>query len=675
MTRTSLHRLLSPRSIAVVGASASPETAGYQFLRNLATFTGPVFAINPGGGNVPHRDAFPSLGAIGQSVDLVVICLPAEACIAALEEAASINAGAVIIAGGGFARSDSTDTARQAEILDICRRGSMRMLGPNTAGFVNTRERVDALCWPEMCDFPEGGISIIAQSSADHITITAELKKLGYGVRFAIGLGDGVDIAASELIDFLVDDEATKVVALRIEDIPAGRALYDTISRAVRHKPVVVHTVGCTDVGLISSCALKRAAFCQAGAVVVDTTGDLIDSAIALSCGRISPNSRPGIGVLTREGGPGSLLMLDQLRVAVAEFPELGPSTIARIAKLPPMTSMRNLVDPVRPGASVGDVVQAVADDPSVDLIVMYMLHEAEAIDLVTLMTSGKATIEKPIVVGNCGLAQHMAENLGSLIALPLPVFCSPERTAHAARALVEDAKGRSRLDRRGSMEMPHQRSVLGAGTINEFEAKSLLLDYDISVPRALPCSTREEALRAFDKLAKPIAVKVLNASIINKTEQGGAHCDVSTREQLLTALGSIDSIKTVTPSGYLLEETVKPGVDLTISGVNDASFGPTVMVGIAGTAAEALRDMVIRLAPLTHDEALDMLSILSERPPLNGCQGAPSLDKSAVAQAIVKIGEIISVHPEIKELDINPFRALHNGGVALNCVVLLAHP
>ena len=692
----SLQRLFAPRSIAVVGASTSADKAGYQFLRNLGTFPGPVYAVNPAATEILGRPCFKSLTAIGEPIDLVALCIPAAACASALRAAAACGAGAALIVGGGFGETGTAEgKARQAEILSICRTSGIRLLGPNTAGFGNLSRDIAASFWAGLNALPKGNISVVAQSSGVSIIIATQLQQLGYGVNLSVGLGNSIDVTPADVIDYLADDDNTAAIALHFEGITDGRHLCEAIRHAVPRKPVVALTIGRTDIGtfarshtgnMVGSYALKRAALRQAGAVVADSTNDLVDAVIALSQARMAPRRDPGVGVVTGQGGAG-LLMLDELRSNGVAVPAFAPETLATIrALLPPMTYMRNPVDTARPGASFGKVLAAVADDPGVDAVAVFVLREA-GIDIADLVGTAKAACAKPLIVGSGGFADDLARDFAGLRRFGVPAYASPERAAKAMTALAEDARGRHAALRQGAAEVPPPApalgpspalapvalasAALGPAALDEAAAKALLQRYGLRVPLGVVCATRQAALDALATLPLPVVVKVLNPAIVHKTDVGGVFLNVRTATELTAALDAIDRIPAPVPSRYLIEETAQPGVELIVGGLNDASFGPTVMVGMGGVLAQAIKDTALRLAPLGRDDALEMLASLKSAVVLDGWRGAPPVDKAALADAIVGVGRMMAEHPEIAELDINPLRALADGCVALDAVVV----
>jgi acyl-CoA synthetase (NDP forming) len=365
--------------------------------------------------------------------------------------------------------------------------------------------------------------------------------------------------------------------------------------------------------------------------------------------------------------------MLDELRANNVPVPEFAPETLDKIkALLPPMTFMRNPVDTARPGASFGRVLAAVEDDPGIDAVAVYLLREA-GVDTASLIADAKAACAKPLIVGSGGLAEDLATDFAALRRLGVPAFASPERAAKAIRALVADARARHATRQRDeSAAAPPTAQPLAPLPLDEAAAKQLLLRYGLRIPPARVCATRQAALAAFAELPRPLAVKVLNPAILHKTEVGGVFLDVRGTAELAAALDAIDRIPAPSPSRYLLEAMAPPGVEVIVGGLQDASFGPAVMVGMGGVLAQAIKDTALRLAPLDHDEALDMLASLKGAALLDGWRGAPPVDKAAVADAIVAVGRLMAEHPEIAELDINPLRALPDGCIALDAVVVL---
>lgn len=689
--RTNLERLLAPTSVAVVGASAVPEKAGHQVLLALAPFPGDVFPINPKANEILGLKSFPSLRAIGRPIDLVVFAIPATACVDEVRAAVECGCGGGVVVGGGFAEAGATGAALQADLEQLCARSSFRLLGPNTAGFVNKQVGLTA-CFVAGADrVPQGEIGVVAQSAGVNLTVAFLLAKLGYGVTAAVGLGNAIDVDASDVLDFLSQQPETRAIALHLEGVRHGRRLYDTLREVTRKKPVVVLTVGKEDIrefaqshtgNLLGSHALRLSALRQAGAVVVESTEELAAAAAVLSLHRLPPKRNPGIGVLTAQAGP-ALLMLDELKSNRVSVPALMPATIARIAsQLPVNTHLKNPVDTGRPGASFPDVLAAIADDAQIDAVITYALDEPAALNPVEVLGKLSRRTSKPILFGTMGPGEEVGRTVEGLRRERIYVAESPEGLARAAIVLAHDAALQARLvllPRSSANESasPHEARVPPLPNLDipvvrdEYAAKQLLQTVFVPTPRAIVCATHDEARAALRELTRPVVAKILAEEITHKTDSGGVQVDIADEPALVMALAKLDSIPLTSPRRYLIEEMAPPGLELIVGAVRDASFGPSVMLGLGGIFAEVLRDTAIRLAPLTLDDAHEMLDELRAAPLFDGFRGGAAIDRSALAQTIVHLGDLLCRHDEIGELEINPLRVYSHGVCALDALLI----
>ena len=676
--RSGLARLFAPHSIAIVGASTSPEKVGYQLVEALRGFQGEVFPINPKASEVAGRRAYASLRDLPAAPDLVILGIPASACPGALEEAARVNAGGALIVSGGFGESGEQGAALQSQLTAICRDTGVRLLGPNTSGYIQPATAGHACFLPTVQQFKPGPLSIVAQSGGVNLTLAFLARRQGLGIRLAVGLGNAVDVDAADVIDYLADDADTQIIAVHLEGVSSGRRLYDAIVKATARKPVVVLPVGRAQVAdfaeshtgnLMGAHAVTVAALRQAGAIVADSTEMLIDCAVAFTAGRARPTADPGVGILTGQAGPG-LIILDALRSAGISVPPLQDATVASIAQhLPPMTYMRNPIDTGRPSPAFADVLLAGARDPAIDVFVTFALDEPAALDPVAVFDRAKADIRQPMIFATLGLEASVDATLARLRSSGIAAYESPERAANGARAIVEDARARHR---RASHVATQPAQIAASATArDEAAAKALLQRIGISSPRSQACGTHAEVHDAFTALGKPVVLKVLDPAITHKTEVGGVHLNVRNEEQLAAALARIDAIPGDRAArGYLIEEMAPGGVDLILGARRDPSYGPTVLVGIGGVEAEALQDVSIRLAPLAEVDAREMLNELRARALLDGWRGAPPADREAIVAAILAVASLICSHADLSELDINPLRCGPHGALALDALM-----
>jgi acetate---CoA ligase (ADP-forming) len=679
-SRDSLQRLFAPRSVAVVGASASPEKAGYQALLALGDFAGDVFPINPKADAILGRRTFPSLGALGRPVDLVLFAVPAPACVGAVREAIRCGCGGGLVVSAGFAEAGASGAAIQAELAALCAEAEFRLLGPNTAGFVNTERSLTASFLLSARQIPRGEVAVVAQSAGITLTVGFLLAKLGYGVSCAVGLGNAVDVGAADVLEFLAEQPTTKAIALHLEGVPQGRRLFETLRRITPTKPVAVLLVGRQDVGefalshtgnMIGSYALRATAMRQAGAVVVESTDELAAATAALSLHRLPPKEQPGIGVLTAQAGPG-LVMLDLLKSSGIAVPPLSEATTARIAEqLPAMTYVKNPVDTGRPGTSFASVLEALAADERIDAVIAYALNEPAALLPAEVLPGVARKVRKPILFGTMGPQSEIDPTMEALRRERIYTAESPEALARTVSALARDATLQARLSR-APEAAPGASSAVLAERGDEHAAKILCEGMGVPVPRRFACATHEEARRALRELGSPVVAKILAPEIAHKTEVDGVHLGILDEAGLNTALARLDAIPSIAVRRYLIEEMAAPGLELIVGAVRDASFGPTVMVGLGGVAAEALREAATRLAPLTLVDAEDMLDELRAAPLFEGVRGGGRLHRQAVAHTIVALGRLLCEYPQIAEFEINPLRVYPGGVLALDALLVM---
>lgn len=676
--RTGLDALFAPRGVAVLGASTVPGKLGAVMARSLAAFPAPVLGVARTAD--PARDVYASLAdgvaATGAPVDLVVSCVPAAATPAALREAAAAGARAALVCAGGFAEVGADGERLQEELADVVRQTGMRLLGPNTSGFLVPHLCLHATFVPGAGEVPAGRTAVVAASGGVNHALAFALAGEHAGVRLAVGLGNSIDVTSADVLDHLADDAEVGAVALHVESVPDGARLVAAVARLSDRVPVVALVVGRSDVGdfarshtgaLATSWRTTRAALRQAGAVLVDDERDLVDAVRALSVARLRPSPAPGVGIVTGQAGPG-LLLADGLRTAGVRVPQLAAATVERIgALLPPLTYQRNPVDTGRPDPrTLPQVVQAVASDGGVDAVGLYALLEPDAFDLPAALP---ATPGVPLVVMTGGGPVQAQQALAALAADGVPAFATPAAGGTALRALVEDART---AWARGEDVVPPPTGARLSRSLDEDAVKTLLAAHGVpSMPRRA-CDDRAAAHAALSVLGGPVAVKLLDVAVLHKTDVGGVHLGVRTADELDTAL---DALQCAGGRRFLVERMAPSGPELLLGARRDPLFGPVVLLGLGGTAAEALADVAVRLAPLSRRQADGMLDELAGRAVVEGFRGAAAVDRAALVDAIVAVAGLLVANPALDEVEVNPLRVLPDGTVAaLDGVVRADH-
>jgi acetyltransferase len=672
MGAAGLGALFEPRGIAVIGASATPGKLGAAMARSLETFPGPVMLVNqrrPDPARGMHSSVAEAVQATGAPADLAVLCVPASATAGALAEAAAAGAKAALVCAGGFAEAGGPGLALQADVAAVVADTGIRLLGPNTSGFLAPGRGLVASFVPGAGSIPAGNVSLVAGSGGILHALAFLLAGAGVGLHLGVGIGNGLDVTAADVLDHLVD-ASPGPVALHVEGVTDGRPLVEAVERLTEQVPVVALVVGRNDVGdfarshtgaLTPVWRTARAALRAAGAVLVEDEREMVDALVALDKGRLVPKANPGVGLVTGQAGP-AVLFTDRLKTCAVSVPPVGPATTAQLGKLlPALTHQGNPVDTGRPGQTFTDVLAAVGADPAVDLVATYALLEPGAFDLTAAVTAAAGRLGpggRPVVVATGGPPDDVAAARKELAAAGVAAYDGVAGAVTGVRALVDDAKARAARAEAGG---PVRLLVPEVFTlpVGEDEGKRLLTWLGIATPARQACDDRAGAHAALARLDGPVVVKMLEPVVLHKARVGGVRLDVRTAAELDAAL---DALEGAGATRYLVEETAPAGLDLIAGARRDPVFGPMVMVGLGGDLAEDLETVVVRPAPLSEATAEGMLDEL---------RIGDWADHSALVAAVTGLGALLAAVPEMAEIEINPLRATNDGRlVALDVVV-----
>jgi acetyltransferase len=667
-----LDPLFAPRGIAVIGASRNPAKLGAVMARSLGGFPGTVAGVNARDVN-PAAGRFASVAdaaaASPDPIDLAVLCVPAAASAQAIIEAAAGGVRAALVCSGGYAEAGGPGVGFQRDLVAAAADTGVALLGPNTSGFLVPSRGLTASFVPGAAAVPAGSVAVVAASGGVNHVLAFLLAEAGLGVSLSVGLGNAVDVTAADVLTHLAADGTTRAIALHVETVPDGPALVAAVRAAAARVPVVALVVGRNDVAefarshtgaLATSWRTTRAALRQAGAVLVQDERQLVDAVTVLSVLRLPPAAAPGVGVVTAQAGPG-LLHVDGLRGRGISVPALAGSTQARLGELlPPLTFQANPVDTGRPGPTFGDVLTAVAADPGIDLVSAYALSEPDALDLAAVVDPAAG----PLVIGIGGPREQVEPQRRALRALGVPALTSPAGLTTAVAALVDDARARSR-----GPESPADpvRVLLPGTALDEDQAKTVLAALGIATPPRRACDSRAQAHQALAELPGPLAVKLLDAAVLHKSDVGGVHLGVRDTAELDAAL---DALEEAGAHRFLLETMAPPGIDLIVGAARDPVFGPVVLVGLGGVVAEALADVAVAPAPLSTAEAGSLADELTGRLLLDGFRGGPVADRVALGEVVASLGALLTDHAEIEDVEVNPLRITASGLLALDAVL-----
>lgn len=683
-----LDRFLSPRSVAIVGAS--PEKRGIRgallnFLRKNG-FAGAIYPINPTHAEIDGLRCYPRVGDVGAPIDLALIAIPAAGVLDVLEECAAAGVANAVIISSGFAEDTQVRSDLQERIVALARRTGMRICGPNAEGFHNEVDHVTATFSPAADRDAAGAavclnrrIGIVAQSGGMGFALYNRGRAAGLAFSVVATTGNEADLTAADFLAHLATRADTAGILLFLETIrdPAG---FVAAAEAARDagKPVVAIKVGRSVAGKAAAASHTAsmagwdtaydAMFRRCGVTVASD----LDEALAFSAALLTnpPAHGPRIAVVTISGGAGALVA-DVVTAGGLEMPELSSELQAKIRGfIPSYGSTRNPVDLTAGGARGGGLLRAIE-----------LLSGADEIDQIALAV----TLSNPthISMDLSGLAQLIAERRKPILfhsyTLPSPLgqnalveagtFIYPTMASLAAAARMLARAAPSPFGAAAELS-PGIAAALdqAEGPLTEHGAKALLGAAGLQMPPGALARSEEELDAIAERLGFPLAVKIQSVDLPHKTEAGGVRLGIADATTLHRAYRDVlAAVKAHAPQarvdGVLVERMAGSGVEMIIGIVRDPSFGPVIMVGAGGVTTELFQDTACRLAPVSGTEALAMVRELRSAPLLEGFRGAPKADVQALTRLIAQVSQLASAERErIAELELNPV-IVHRAG------------
>lgn len=675
-----LESLLYPKSIAIIGASRTPGKVGYSVLENLIKggYEGTIVPVNPHADEILGIRCYPSPKSAGITIDLSIIVVPNTAVKSAIEESYEAGAKAVCVITAGFKEVGPEGAKMEKEIFEYCKSRKMRLLGPNCLGLINTENKMNASFAKQM---PKPGhISVISQSGALCTAILDWSLGRGIGLAKLISIGNKADLCEVDLLQALGDDEQTKVIACYLENITKGEEFIKVAEQVATIKPVVVLKVGTTQAGsraasshtgsLAGEDIAYGAAFRRAGVIRADTFESLFDYASALAMQPLPKGNR--VAIITNAGGPGIMAADAVENLGLEVRPLQNSISMALKQKLPPAASVANPIDVL--GDADPDryatALNAALDDDTIDAVIVILTPQA----MTKPAETARAIISnlrgnKPVLAAFMGGADVMPAR-DELVSANLPDYPSPERAVSALKAMCDYSAWRRRPPRvvlrfpanKRRIERIIRRHQREKRTfINEVDAKEILRAYDFNVPPGGLARTDEEAVTIADRIGYPVAMKIVSPDIVHKSDIGGVRLGLASPAQVRDAFDlMILRVSRRMPNakilGVYVERMAKQGREVILGMHRDPQFGPMLMFGLGGIFVEVMKDVSFYLAPITEEEALQMLMGTRSFTLLRGARGQAGVDIQAIAQALQKLSQLATEFPQIYEIDINPF-------------------
>ena len=675
-----LDALFAPRAVAVLGVSRNPAKLGFRLLQNVLDggYQGRVHAVNPSGEAILDVPSVPRIDALPEGVDLALVSLPAPAVTEALAALVGRRVRAAVVLSSGFGEVDEAGRRTQSAMLEAAREGGMRIVGPNCMGVFSAPARLNGTYF---WDLPkvDGGIAVVSQSGAYGGLIFRQLGSRGLGVARFVSIGNQADVDIADVLEYLADDPATTLVACFVEALRDGRRFVEVARRTTARKPVIVLKGGRSDAGrraagshtgsLAGTYDVYRAAFERAGIVLADETEEFFDAIEALTVVGGRRPTAPRVAVITVSGGPSVIAADTAERIGVA-VPALADDARARLRRLlPSFAAVGNPVDltPQVEPDRVAEAVRVVFDSPEIAGVVAVNV----GLDIPAFadgIAEAAAASGKPTAAFTADAPRIAA----AFAARGIPVLPSPERAVRAWRALWS-ARPRAAPPTPGSVTVSADlRTAVERvhGPLPYVLARRLLESVGVRFCREVTATTVDETVVAAGWLGYPVVVKADAAGLVHKTEAGGVRADLTTPAAVREACEEMRGRLAV--ERFVVQEQVGPGVEILIGARRDATFGPVVAAGAGGLLTEVMRDVSLRLAPVSEDEAREMLTEGGRARLLAGPRGLSRDDDGALVRALVGLGDLMLAVPAIVEIDLNPMIVSRGSAAAVDAVVIV---
>lgn len=704
MSTQNLNRIFAPRGIAVVGASARIGSVGNTVLGNLVRngFPHAIFPVNPKHASLEGLPCFPSVDGLPGQVDLAVICTPAASVPGVVRECGAAGILGIVILSAGFKESSTAGAALERELAEAARAfPGMRIIGPNCLGILSPANRLNASF---ASDFPsQGNVAFISQSGALCTAILDWAISENIGFSQFVSVGNMIDVGIADLIDYFATDGHTDAIILYLESVTNPRAFMSAARAFTRTKPIFAYKAGRFEASAKAAAShtgamagvdsVYEAAFHRAGIVRVFEVEDLFDCAEFL--GRHSLPMGPRLAIVTNAGGPG-VMATDELLSLSGQLSELSEATLHELdGCLPKAWSGYNPVDVLGDATPTrfGDAVRIVLKDPQVDGVLVILSPQAmtEPTAAAQAVVEAAKRSRKPVMAAWMG-GKKVRAGIEVLHAAGIPTYATPEKSIRVFMHCVTYSRNRD-----AAYETPRQRPVQFALShaeqrerfealvpadrelLTEAESKLLLQAYGIPVTPMEAAATAEEAIAAAEQLGFPVVLKLLSHQISHKSDVGGVELNLSGPAAVAAAFNRIErAVRESRPDADFGGVTVQPMMtsshsrELILGAKRDVVFGPVLLVGAGGVAAELYRDSAIELPPLDENLAMRMLKSLRSWPLLEGFRGRPGIDVDRLVDVLLRLSTLVVDCPEILELDINPLWVTPDQAVALDARVLV---
>ncbi|PIZ00511.1 acyl-CoA synthetase [bacterium (Candidatus Howlettbacteria) CG_4_10_14_0_8_um_filter_40_9] len=684
----SLDFFFKPKSIAVIGASSDKTKLGHMVLNNIQKYhyKGRIYPISLHDKKILGLSCRKSVLDVAGEIDLAAIVIPAALVPDVIEECGKKGVKGVIIISAGFKETGAIGGELEEKVQNIAKKYGMRVLGPNCLGLIDTSSKLNASFAESMPE--KWSIAVFSQSGAMSTAILDWANANGIGFSKMVSLGNKTDITECDLLEAWQKDDSSKVILGYLEGIEDGDRFLSITRKITKEKPLIVIKAGSSDEGTkaISSHTgslagydqAAEAAFVKAGIIRARTIQDLFDYCKAFSFLDVPKGNK--VAIITNAGGPGVMTTDLVDGNDFLEMSELSQKTKRLLKKtLPSSANIKNPIDVIGDAKAdrFKDALEVAEGDRNVDMVVVILTPQVmtEVEKTAELIAKIKKKTKKPIIASFIG-GETVAKGIAFLEKEKVPVYDYPERAIKSLEALVLysqylKSKDEEISELRVGFEKAKKIFKETKGQLIEVDVLKVLSAYGIPVSDSILVNDKEAAVKAARKVGFPAVLKIASPDILHKTDIGGVKLAIQNEKEVRQAYGQImKSVKAHMPKarikGVTVFHMVREGQEVIIGGKRDDIFGPMVMFGLGGVYVELLKDVVFQLCPITKKKALKMILSIKASSLLTGYRGQWACDIDAIADAIVRLSQLMIDFPEIKEVDINPLRVNKKGQGAL---------
>lgn len=674
--------LLCPRSVAVVGASPRPGSVAGEILRNIVRngYPGKVYPVNPKYDAVEGLPCFPSIDALPRGIDLAVIAVNRNIVLDVVQSCGEVGINNLVIITAGFKESGKEGAEREAKLKDLVQRYRLNVVGPNCMGIINSSPEASLNAsfsrW-----FPQSGeIAFISQSGSLGETVLEFFEEVGLGVSFFINLGNRAGLSENDFLAHLATDDRSRVIFLYLESFADPAGFRHLVERIGREKPVVVLKAGRTQAGaaavashtgsLASADAIVDAFLNQCGAIRVSSVEEALTALRALEQGVASRGRRTVI--LTNAGGAG-IIAADACERAGIEVLPLPAAAKEKLASfLPPAAGLGNPIDMIATADSSDyqeglRVALSVADSAVVIFRPPLVLDEPGEAVAEGILGASTGFSDKPVLVCTLSRGPAVSRFVDRLFRERIPVYTMPEAAVDALAVLCRLGELRSkpqpmetglRPNSERALQIIEQAARERRCALYFHEGAEILSAYGIEVCPFAYVEDLDGAAPFLDEVGFPIVAKVDFPGLFHRFEWGAVITGISDAGALRCAISRLTELIANEKLGgaKILLQPALSGREMILGMERDPSFGPVLMFGVGGTLVEALKDVSFGVAPVSIEEAKQMIRSIRAFPLLEEFRGQPPVDLAILASALHRLGQLSLELPTIEEVDLNPF-------------------